>query len=316
MKVYPERIAASLQEAFPELAPIDGLTILSDGVRSLVVETPTGEVFKVARSWDAGAGYVKEMRLLPLIRHDVPVPVPFPVWHAGPSKHFPFGVLGYPRLDGTLLSADCVRQEPGILLAKPIGEVLAAIHQLPLNKGTRSAVPQPRARWEDIQRLRNTLVPPLRELFSAGDYKTIQAWWDSFLGDVRMRRFNPVLHHGDFWHGNMLTESTQQKLAGLIDFEDSAAGDPAQDIATLLHLGKEFTVEVLTGYQRHGGILDDDVLYRAQRLWELREFFGIGFAIQTTNQTEFDAAVAKLRNGPLLNETTRRETQLWPPQPQ
>ncbi len=80
-----------------------------------------------------------------------------------------------------------------------------------------------------------------------------------------------------------------------------------------MHLGRDFTRTALREYETAGGILDEGLLYRAQRLWELREFHGLGFAAVSMNQNAFDDAVEKLRNGPLLNEQTRRETQLWPP---
>lgn len=315
MKVYPERIAGSLEIVFPELGRVSSVSVLSDGVRSLVVSTPTGEVFKIARSWDAGAGYMKEWRLLPLIRSRLPVPIPYPVWHQRATSHFPFGIIGYPRLEGSPLNgvdADCA---VAVRLARHIGEILGSLHAIQIDDAIRECVPQPRATWEQLERLRNTLGPPLREVLPAAEYRAIDSWWNALLNDASMRNYEPVLHHGDFWHGNMLVDDDKTQIVGLIDFEDAAAGDPAQDIATLLHFGRAFAEQALTAYRRCGGILDDSVLYRAQRLWELREFSGIGMAIQTTNQSEFEAAITKLRNGPLLNATTRRETQLWPPPP-
>lgn len=308
MKPYSASIAEDLSAAFPEIGEVESVTILGEGFRSLVVGTPGGEVFKIARNWDGGAGYLKEFRLLPLIRDELPLPVPYPVWHAGPSSYFPFGVIGYPKLEGAPMS------ESGSGSAPQVARFLQSLHGIEIAAAVAESVPAPRAFWNQIERLYQMLAPSLREIFDPGEYTVINRWWRSFLADQRMHAYRPVLHHGDFWYGNLLVSEDGATVTGVLDWENAAIGDPAQDIATLLHCGRPFTQAVLEEYAAAGGILDTDLLYRAQRLWELREFSGIGFAIQTMDQREYDEAVEKLRRGPLLNEVTRKETALWPPQ--
>lgn len=313
MKLYPERIANSLAVTFPELGEFDEVTTLGDGFRALVVETPHGEVFKIAKNWEGAAGLNKEVRLLPLVRGRLPVAVPHPVWMDGPSRHFPFGVLGYPGLDGVALTPLLLTNVDQSTLACDVANLLVELHGLQITEELGECLPTPRAHWNELGRLRNTLAPALRELFSPAEYRVISGWWDSFLADAHMHIYTPLFQHGDFWHENLLLDERSGRLSGLVDFENAALGDPAQDFATLLHLGRSFTNAVMREYEAAGGILDEGLLYRTQRLWELREFVGIGFAIRTTNQKEFDDALVKLRNGPLLNDTTRRETALWPP---
>jgi aminoglycoside phosphotransferase (APT) family kinase protein len=311
VKLYFDKIADSLSKTFPELGQVDSVEVLGDGFRSLVVETPHGEVFKLARNWDGAAGYLKEREILPELRQRLPVPVPYPVWSDGPSQHFPFGVIGYPKIEGSPL---CQAQEDDTLLACDVARFMLSLHSIEITPDLARMVPQPRAHWDELARLHNTLAPPLREFLSPEEYRVIRAWWTSFLADPEMHSYTPVLHHGDFWGDNMLIDIETRRLTGIVDFEHVAAGDPAQDIATLLHLGRAFTLDVLESYASGGGILDENLLYRAQRLWELREFTGIGFAVRSTSQAQFDIAVKKLRNGPLLNDRTRKETSLWPPQ--
>ena len=311
MKLYIEKIPGALSDTFPELGQIESVEVIGDGFRSLVVETPHGEVFKLAKSWDGAAGYRKEREILPLLRNLLPVAVPYPVWSDGPSRHFPFGVIGYPKIEGTPLY---LASDDDTLLAHDVARFMVAMHSIDISPELAGMVPQPRAHWDELGRLHTTLAPALRELFAPAEYRLISAWWASFLTDSNMHKHRPVLHHGDFWGENMLIDGETRRLAGVVDFENVAAGDPAQDVATLLHLGRPFTLMVLDAYASGGGILDEDLLYRAQRLWELREFVGIGFAVRSTNQAEFDIAVTKLRNGPLLNDRTRKETSLWPPQ--
>jgi len=311
LKLYIDKIADALSDTFPELGKIESVAVLGDGFRSLVVETPHGEVFKLAKNWEGAAGYRKELEILPVLRNLVPFEIPYPVWSTEPSRHFPFSAIGYLKISGEpLCQAHCESKQ----IASDVARFMLSMHSIEVTPALERIVPQPRAYWDELERLRNTLAPALRELFSPAEYRVISAWWASFLTDPGMHEYQPVLHHGDFWGENMLVDVSSGKIAGIVDFENVAVGDPAQDVATLLHLGRPFTLAVLEAYEAGGGILDEGLLYRAQRLWELREFVGIGFAVRTTNQAQFDDAVRKLRNGPLLNDRTRKETSLWPPQ--
>lgn len=309
MSVRPEQVAARLVEVFPELGAIDDIVVLNDGPSALVVESPQGVVFKIAKSWDSGAGFAKEQQLLPAIRDRLPAAIPYPVWAAGASKHFPFGVIGYPKLAGTPLSVEDGRAG---CLTRDVGRFMQALHSIDVTPEIANWVPRPHAYWEQLERPRLTYTPSLREQLTPEEFRSVNHWWDDLLTDERMLDCRPVLHHGDFWHGNMLVNG-DSCLTAVVDWEHAAAGDPAQDVATLLHLGREFTLAVLQVYEAAGGILDEGLLYRAQRLWELREFHGLGLAAVSMNQKAFDDAVSKLRNGPLLNDQTRKETQLWPP---
>jgi aminoglycoside phosphotransferase (APT) family kinase protein len=90
------------------------------------------------------------------------------------------------------------------------------------------------------------------------------------------------------------------RLTGVVDFEDAALGDPAQDFATLLHLGESFAARVNAAHAAAGGVLDATFAYRRRRLWELRELEGLAFAIRTADAAEIADALAKLRRGPIL----------------
>ncbi len=76
-------------------------------------------------------------------------------------------------------------------------------------------------------------------------------------------RYTPTLVHGDLWYGNLLVNATGTRLAGVLDWENVAIDDPAQDFATLMHSGEAFTQAVMDAYERAGGILDQCLVERA-----------------------------------------------------
>lgn len=307
------RIANALTAIFPELGEVQSISVLGEGYRSMVVETPEGDVFKIAKNWEASAGLVKEAQILPLIADGLSTPVPYPIWHDGRSNHFPFGVLGYPKLAGKPLCPAMLSPVSSTEIANGVAQFLVSLHTVQLDPGAAATLPGPDLRRFEFHSLGNSVLPVLRELMLLDEYRAIHQWWSSFLSDPRMREFTPMLQHGDLWHENILVDDTHKRITGVIDFEGLALGDPAQDFATLLHLGRDFATTVLDHYQAAGGILDADVRYRTQRLWELREFTGMRLAIQFEDQREFDDALYKLRTGPILDLNTRRETAIWQP---
>jgi aminoglycoside phosphotransferase (APT) family kinase protein len=293
------RIAEGLVRAFPDLGVVVPIRLLGSGFDSVAVEVSGGRVFRVARNQPAAAGQARELRLLPELRPHVPVPIPDPGWYADACPHFPFGVIGYPKIEGTALSPALLAQGDLAAIAGGLAAFLAALHRFRPERAEALGVPGPSARRAQIEALRDGELPLLRQLLTADEYRTVSDWWDAFLTDPALRAYRPCLLHGDLWYENILVDGAARSVAGVLDFGDAAVGDPAQDFASLLHLGERFTRHVLAAYVELGLTLGDDPGHRIQRYWELRELGGVQYALRF-DQTELDDALRKLRSGPVL----------------
>lgn len=97
-------------------------------------------------------------------------------------------------------------------------------------------------------------------------------------------------------------DDAARMVVGVVDFEDAALGDPAQDFSTQLHLGAGFAGLVIEAYLKAGGKLNQSFQHRMRRLWELREFTGLQFAVRFDDPVELAEAIGKLRAGPILSE--------------
>ena len=150
--------------------------------------------------------------------------------------------------------------------------------------------------------MRAVTVPYLRTALPAADYDPLARWWDAMLTDPRMEDYTPVLTHGDLWYENLLVDEGLRTLTGVLDFEDAGVGDPAQDFAILRHLGTTFTGQVIAAARAAGGRFDPGFAHRLDRLWELREFDGLAFALEIGAEAETDDAIRKLRHGPILRK--------------
>jgi len=304
-----DMIAANLRAAFPELA-VATTRVLGSGFRSLVVEMDGSVVFRIARNQDAADGYARETLLLPAIGPRLPVPVPDPRWHAGPSESFPFGVMGYPKLRGRPLQPRDLAAGNAARIARDVAAFLVALHRVPPRDVTALGLPDlsdPGDQEAEWRRLRDEVMPALRAALTPGEYDALERWWDRFLGDDAMRRYTPALCHGDLWYENILVDDgspadgAATSVAGVVDFECAAVGDTARDFATGLHLGVPFARAVLRAYQDLGGVLDAGVEHRVRRWWETREFDGLAFALRHDDGAEFHDALAKVRAGPILS---------------
>ncbi|MGH2557711.1 MAG: phosphotransferase family protein [Thermomicrobiales bacterium] len=298
------RIGEALCGVFPALVRVAPLRVLGAGFGSVAVETAGGQVFRIAKSPAAAARHANEVRLLPALRTRVPVAVPDPRWHAGSSASLPFGVMEYPKLPGAPLRPEWLARTDSAPIAFDIAAFLLALHRFPIAEAEALGLPGPESSRAVLEALRADVLPPLRDALAAIEYRRITTWWDAFLADERMRRYRPALRHGDLWYENILVDEARERVVGVVDFECAAVGDPAQDFATQLHLGRRFAAQVIDAYRTLGGELDEDFSHRLWRFWELREFDGVQLAVQSGDSAEFEDAVRKLRRGPVLSPLT------------
>lgn len=297
------QLVQPLSHLFPDLEPLQPLRLLGEGFSSLVVETAGGIVFRIAKNSGAAASHALEIRLLPALAGRLPLAVPQPRWYTGPSPDFPFGLMGYSRLPGQPLTPALFATLDVAQLALDLAAFLLALHRFPIEEARALGLPGPEDRRAAWAQLRTDVLPPLRQALARGKYQMIVRWWDSFLADQAMQTYPAVLQHGDLWYENMLVD--HGKLVGILDFENAAIGDPAQDFITLLYLGRPFLDQVVAAYQAGGGTLGDHFPHRLARLWELREFGGLQYTVRYHDAEELEDSLRKICQGPILNPETR-----------
>ncbi|QBD75861.1 hypothetical protein EPA93_07505 [Ktedonosporobacter rubrisoli] len=300
-----EQIRSELQFILPQLEISGQLYLLGSGFSSLVLETSQGVVLRLARNQDAAEGQAKEAKLLPFLQGKLPVAVPFPQWYVAPGQHFPFGVIGYPKLKGAVLQPQLLSEKTQSSLATSCAKFLCSLHAISPAEIQIPELPGPRAFWQRQERLCAAVLPELHAMLPGTEYSQVERWWDKFLNDSALRQSPSCLCHGDLWYENILVDKDYSAIAGILDFEDAIIADPALDFAALLHLGKPFTLAVIEAYQAQSHRPSPNLLYRIERYWEAREFGGLHFAIKHADQEEFVEALYKIRQGPILNPAQR-----------
>jgi len=288
-----------LADSFPGLDRIAPVRMLGEGFSSLAVETAGGVIFRMAKNAPAGARFAKEYTNLPLLRAYLPVPIPDPQWYLAASDDFPFGVIGYRKLPGEPLEPEHItNRRQAREIAEQIAQVILALQRVPVDRLSLTHDQNDLSIRRRGQRDR--VLPALRSLLELDEYRAVVEWWEAFLSDERLSDYTPVVQHGDLWYGNMLVEGT--RLAGLVDFEELAIGDPALDFVPQLYLGETFLKLVVEAYRDAGGVTDAEFEQRLRASWALREFGGLQYALDY-DATEWDGAILKLRRGPILNRS-------------
>jgi aminoglycoside 2''-phosphotransferase len=268
--------------------------LVEAGFGSIVLETGDGLILRVARTAAAARGHAIEAVTLPQLAPSLPAAIPVPCLLCRPAHELPFGAIGYGKLEGQ----PC---QPGTATAatgRDLGNFLAVLHQL----DTRSfpAMPGQDAVWRAWHGLRDDTAAILRDRLTSSENQRIGRWWERFLSDRALREYRPAVRHGDLWYGNLLIRP-DGSITAVLDWEAVAIADPAQDLAVTRHLGAGFTASVLDAYRRHDGAYDDQIEYRTEWHWQLRELTGLPLAAAVGDEDEVAECIAKLRAGPIFS---------------
>ena len=293
-----DNLARLLQNLAPGVGPLGSLERVDAGYSATILRSPTGIAIRIPKTEEAAERQQRLSSPLRRLARLLPVPIPLPLWTLPMGHPFPLGAAGFRWLPGTPLTPDTLGPE----IAGQVGALLVAMHAL--DEATLAAF----ARWlpdrasVDAERERVMAIglPWLREREPPAVIVQMEAWWNRYRVARDAAAYAPRLVHGDLWYGNMLADE-RGRLAGVLDWENVAIDDPAQDFATLMHGGEAFVQDVLDAYERAGGTVDDALLDRCLWHWEYREFSGIALALDAGDEAEALDAARKLRSGPLAH---------------
>lgn len=272
-------LADRLGRAFPDLAPIGPPRILGEGFGSLVVETPAGIVFRIAKNHLAQRGHRREWRALPLVGRslaDLRLPQPSHYLHTSPD--FLHGLIGHPKLPGRPLAPRDITPQSREAVAGQIGAFLIALHSLPPDTLGALALPSYPPSCDGLDTLWRSTSGYMEAHLDPDEFRHVRAWWGQLRRDEQLQAYRPTLVHGDLWYENILFDPQEQQIVGVIDFENLSLGDPAIDLATQSYLGGGFARSVLEHYDVEGA-LPANIDARARTLLGLRELRGLEYGL-------------------------------------
>ncbi|MFJ9553639.1 phosphotransferase [Nocardiopsis sp. NPDC101807] len=222
-EVTAELVRDLLREQHPDLAGLP-LREVEGGWGNQMWRLGEELAVRVQRM-DAGPGpQLKERRWLPLLAPRLPLPVPVPVRGGAPCERFPKMWTVVTWVPGLPLDQGAITR--GGHAADALAAFLRALHvpapaEAPVDTG-RGAHPAHCA--EGFDRFSGSL-----EADAIGsDTAAVRAVWDDAVAAPGWEG-PPVWVHGDLHPANVVV--AQGTLAGVVDFGDLFAGDPASDLA-------------------------------------------------------------------------------------
>jgi aminoglycoside phosphotransferase (APT) family kinase protein len=200
---------------------------------------------------------------------------------------------GYDLLPGTpALRADTARLDLR-RIGSLLGDFLQQLHAADPAEAAALGVPDDddpsREAWQE-QAGRDLWFTCSRRLLPASSMTNLSA-----LLDERPEPFagSPVLLHGDLAAEHVLVDDHGMPI-GVIDWSDAMIGDPAMDLAGLLHWGG---TPMIAAASRTWGTLDDALLHRARWFATCRALADIVHGATEGDSVYVDAGVRALSTG-------------------
>jgi aminoglycoside phosphotransferase (APT) family kinase protein len=273
-----DRDAAAIVHVFPQL-DARGAARIDGGWTSETLEAG-GWIVQLARTPYAAETLRRQARVLPALAPRLPAAIPRPEL----VSDEPAGIA-YRKLEGVPCDP-----APGGGWPEQLGRFLRALHGVsPEAVGLAPATPEAlRARLRaEFARMREHVAPRL----AAAERARADAVLAALLDDDRRWRFPVVVAHGDLGPEHVLVDS-DGALAGVIDWEEVGAGDPAWDLAWWLSAMPAAGERALAAY---GGPSDDEFRARATCLFALMPWDDVDHGVATGDAALIESGMAGVR---------------------
>lgn len=256
------------------------LTLFGEGYGSKVYITADNIILRVAKNKVTQRRHQQEIQLLsfitPFIRS---MEIPRPIMLIEPTGEFPFGAIGYKRIEGVPLTPELITAQNRENIAGQIAMFIHEVHTIePGLARFKVALPTFPPSKGELQVIWNTVEPHLRKVLRSEQFHGAGSWFESAVHTLSTPTFEPTLLHGDLWYENMIFKD--DKVVGIIDFENFMIGHPIQDFITQEYISSDFKDLVILLYQK----LDPSFTYDsklADNLLGVREIEGLDYGLKT-----------------------------------
>ncbi|MEK3887860.1 phosphotransferase family protein [Bacillus sp. FSL K6-3431] len=189
-------------------------------------------IFRFPKYEDGIKQLEHEVIFLRKVVDHVSIEVPKPIYLNINPDRTERAFIGYKKIAGAPFEREImetVKDECHLHhLAGQLGSFLEELHSISTNELVVND--QGYLHWLDMyERIKMKLYPfmnPEARLW-------IHKHFSNYFGEKRNFEFIPTLIHGDFGTSNILYDSIEKKISGIIDFGSAGIGDPAVDYAAL-----------------------------------------------------------------------------------
>jgi aminoglycoside phosphotransferase (APT) family kinase protein len=264
----------------------------ASGFSNFIYAMPDGNVRRVPRTPEAREACLRQCRFLPRLASRLPVRIPVPL------RCDREGMV-YRKLAGEPLRPDMPPRWNAVQIADDVAAFMRELHSIPVQDALSWGVPATN-RTAQLLAAADRVLP----LIPSEWQKPALAWREQF---IEMPHPDVPIH-GDLWHENILIDPQNVRVLGVLDFDEASIGDPAWDLATQLHCGREFAELVFEAYP----FKDASMWARTEALFRLRPFEGLDWAVKYKDTAEFEDGLRKLQEVGVLPEAGMIRTMTAP----
>jgi aminoglycoside 2''-phosphotransferase len=225
---YEQRI----RDIFPEIS-IETISLNDEGLNDNILIVNQKLIFCFPKHEHALNKIDIETKIIELIKPYVTLEVPN-IFHKSSE------VIAYFMISGVTLRRDILLglDEKTIqFIAEQLATFLKQIHSIPIDEVLSlnipiADVPSKYEDWVDLYKRIESEVFPHLMLHTREWAKN---HFESFLDTKSNFEYEPKLIHGDLGPYHILFDRQKNCINGVIDFGSSGLGDPAMDIATVIH---------------------------------------------------------------------------------
>ena len=196
------------------------------------------------------------------------------------SMGFPYPIGIYPMLKGISAGLIPIPEMDWAQLVPKMGDFLSAIHSIPMSSFEGFGLPIQQSDEIDDSNLEKKKISAYLRSQNSRALDEAAEWLDfckplaPFSGDV-------CFVHNDLTPENILLDSEKGIIAGVIDWEDGAFGDPVSDFVTLpFWMGWENTFKVCESYSLS---IDDTFFKRLEHKSRLASVSWLYYEVQRSD---------------------------------
>lgn len=266
-----------------------GLNILSmqkkgEGDNSIAFVINDEYIFRFPKREEVKNQLRKEINLLPKIRQHLPLAIP-EFKFISPTLSF----AGHIKIAGIPLSRKryySLEKKQQLSVQHSLADFLKQLHHISLPELQNCGL--------DIMNLKeeysNNLFDAKRFIYpniSENKRNFISHLFHAYLADSDNFNYEPALIHNDLSKDHILFDLSTGHLSGIIDFGDTAIGDPAYDLMYLFEeFGNQFLHEILNNIQPH-----------QKNIMSKFPFFTLGNKLQILLRAIEDGNAEDIKNG-------------------
>ena len=258
MATIPDAYVRRIEGDLPGIDP-DRLGYIADGMVNDVVIVDRTWVYRFAKHAWSKPLMQHEARVLDLVRTHVDVSVPDLELLDEDCCRYPY-LVGEPLTRRALLSW---AEEERERVMGAVVRFVDRIHAIPASEAVAARVgPSDTHRdahwWRAFHADLTTMLYPLLARHQR-DY--VDDLFGPVLDGTLRFDHHPTFVYGDVASDHLLVDPTTRRLSAVIDFGTAGIGDPAVDVAALLHV---FGESLVAPHFHELGRLDESMLHRAR----------------------------------------------------